>query len=59
MGAPGTMVEGAEKPVMRAVVRVSPARREVVRVRRGGRRIFVVFVRGRWWSSLYLIENRC
>ena len=34
MGAPGTIVEGAEKPVMRAAVVVVKARREVKVVRR-------------------------
>ena len=44
MDAPGTIVEGAEKPVMRAVVGV---RREAARVRRvGERRILVVLVGG-------------
>lgn len=38
IGAPGTIVEGAEKPVMRADVRV---RRERVVVRREVRRIVV------------------
>jgi hypothetical protein len=45
MGLPGTIVEGAEKPVMRAVVvvRRREVRRDVVIVRRVGRRIFC------WW----------
>ena len=36
MGAPGTIVDGAEKPVMRAVVRVM---REVAEARRARKRI--------------------
>lgn len=39
MGAPGTMVEGAEKPVMRAVA--IEARREVAEARRARKRILV------------------
>lgn len=43
MDAPGTIVEGAEKPVMRAVVVVRRReRREVVVVRRVVRRILGV-----------------
>lgn len=38
MGAPGTIVEGAEKPVMRAVVAV---KRDVAVVRRARKRILV------------------
>lgn len=42
MGAPGTIVEGAEKPVMRAVVVAARrVRREVKVVRRVGRRILL------------------
>ena len=39
MGAPGTIVEGAEKPVMRAVV--VEVRREVREMRRARGRILV------------------
>jgi hypothetical protein len=51
MGAPGTTVEGAEKPVMRAVVRV---RREVVEARRARKCITVdgVFLFQRWVDRL-------
>lgn len=46
MGAPGTIVEGAEKPVMRAVA--VEVRREVKVVRRARKRISV----GLKWESL-------
>ena len=39
MGAPGTIVEGAEKPVMRAVA--VEARREVAEARRARKRILM------------------
>jgi hypothetical protein len=48
MGAPGTIVEGAEKPVIRAVVRLM---REVVEARRVRKRILAGFygrVREAW-----------
>lgn len=44
MGAPGTIVEGAEKPVMRAVV--VWVRRDVRVVRRARGRMVVCFVVG-------------
>lgn len=52
MGAPGTMVEGAEKPVMRAVV--VRVKREMVDVTRVLRRmlVVVVLIGCRCWSSL-------
>lgn len=47
MGAPGTMVEGAEKPVMRAVV--VWVRREVREMRRVRGRIFGGFCKWVVW----------